>query len=508
MRRAQPGDEPGDRRAHRRCRRRAPGTAGRRLACLPNGEPLVADLAEQPPRALGQRLAAEAARAPSASRSGGSSPPTSSTPVSRLSATSATLAISASAAPPRPARPPRRRAARRPRRRARRGRESVVAEQRVHRGARREPADATARAPKSRLSTTNTQASSAITDATWLRTIAPSPTPIPPQSAVADASSRAGAARSSPPSSAAVDVAAGEDQRADPERERLGRRRRTTNPASRPAASFAATTRDRCGVKRKVGRIVPKRYSLAITSTPASAAKSAARPPMPSRLRWSSSPASENVVAERGRSGARSAARGRPCRAAARSSSASSGSSAARRASARSRLAAPRSARGRPARARSPAATSSCSTTPAGRRDLADAVGRRAAHEQHAVAVGRRRRCPRARAPPAARRPAGCARAPTPPSARRQLVERRLGDEPAAVDDQHAVDRLRDLGQHVARHEHRPAAGRERAQEVAQPAHALRVEPVGRLVEDEQLRLAEQRRRRGRAAAACRASSP
>ena len=40
----------------------------------------------------------------------------------------------------------------------------------------------------------------------------------------------------------------------------------------------------------------------------------------------------------------------------------------------------------------------------------------------------------------------------------------------------------------------RPSGG-ERAQEVAQPAHALRVEPVRRLVEDEQLGLAEQRRR-------------
>ena len=40
------------------------------------------------------------------------------------------------------------------------------------------------------------------------------------------------------------------------------------SPARSPAASFAEMTRVRCGVKRKVGRIVPKRYSLAITSTP------------------------------------------------------------------------------------------------------------------------------------------------------------------------------------------------------------------------------------------------
>ena len=45
------------------------------------------------------------------------------------------------------------------------------------------------------------------------------------------------------------------------------------------------------------------------------------------------------------------------------------------------------------------------------------------------------------------------------------------------------------------------------AQEVAQPADALRVEAVGGLVEDEHARVAEQRRRRARAAGACRAST-
>ena len=40
--------------------------------------------------------------------------------------------------------------------------------------------------------------------------------------------------------------------------------------------------------------------------------------------------------------------------------------------------------------------------------------------------------------------------------ARGQLVERRLDDEFAAIDDQNLVDRLRDLCEHVARDEHRP----------------------------------------------------
>ena len=77
----------------------------------------------------------------------------------------------------------------------------------------------------------------------------------------------------------------------------------------------------------------------------------------------------------------------------------------------------------------------------------------------------------------------------------RQLGERRLGDEPAVVDDHDPVDRLLHLGEHVAGDEHAAAARREGAQEVAQPAHPLGVEAVRRLVEDEQLRLAEQRRR-------------
>ena len=42
--------------------------------------------------------------------------------------------------------------------------------------------------------------------------------------------------------------------------------------------------------------------------------------------------------------------------------------------------------------------------------------------------------------------------------------------------------------------EHRALAGSERAQEVAQPAHPFRVEAVRRLVEDQQLGVAEQRR--------------
>ncbi len=58
-----------------------------------------------------------------------------------------------------------------------------------------------------------------------------------------------------------------------------------TIPASRLARSFAASTRERRGVKTKVGRIVPKRYSLVTSSTPASAEKTPAMLPAANTLR-------------------------------------------------------------------------------------------------------------------------------------------------------------------------------------------------------------------------------
>ena len=80
-------------------------------------------------------------------------------------------------------------------------------------------------------------------------------------------------------------------------------------------------------------------------------------------------------------------------------------------------------------------------------------------------------------------------------SHRLDLGHRRVLHEPAPVDDHDLVDGLRDLGEDVARDEHRAALGRERAEEVAEPADPLRVEPVRRLVEDEHLRVAEERGR-------------
>ena len=69
----------------------------------------------------------------------------------------------------------------------------------------------------------------------------------------------------------------------------------------------------------------------------------------------------------------------------------------------------------------------------------------------------------------------------------------RLGQHATLADDNDLLDRLRDLCQHVAREQDRAAGGREVAQRVTQPADAVGVEPVGRLVEDQDLGVAEQR---------------
>ena len=85
--------------------------------------------------------------------------------------------------------------------------------------------------------------------------------------------------------------------------------------------------------------------------------------------------------------------------------------------------------------------------------------------------------------------------------ARDEVLERALHDEPPDADDDDAVDRLLDLRQDVAGDQHRAPLGGERDEDVAQPAHALRVQAVGGLVEHEDLRVAEQRGRQREALA-------
>ena len=141
-------------------------------------------------------------------------------------------------------------------------------------------------------------------------------------------------------------------------------------------------------------------------------------------------------------------------------------------------------------------------------REIADPRRRQADDRERAVAVetGARRR--RARAA-AERQPAagaleqrgerdGVGRHDAHVAARRALRElgdARVGDEPAAPDDEHVVGRLLHLAHEMARHEDRAALGGEALQQRADPADALGVEAVHRLVEQQRRRVAEQRGR-------------
>ena len=74
-----------------------------------------------------------------------------------------------------------------------------------------------------------------------------------------------------------------------------------------------------------------------------------------------------------------------------------------------------------------------------------------------------------------------------------EVADRALGQHAALADHDDLLDCLSNLCEHVAREQHRAAGGCEVPQRVTQPADAVGVEPVGRLVEDKDLGLAEQR---------------
>jgi hypothetical protein len=76
--------------------------------------------------------------------------------------------------------------------------------------------------------------------------------------------------------------------------------------------------------------------------------------------------------------------------------------------------------------------------------------------------------------------------------ARGQRGDRALGHHPAAVDDRREVARLLHLVQQMRREQHRAALRHQRAHQPAELENARRVEPVDRLVQDQQLRVAEQ----------------
>jgi hypothetical protein len=74
-----------------------------------------------------------------------------------------------------------------------------------------------------------------------------------------------------------------------------------------------------------------------------------------------------------------------------------------------------------------------------------------------------------------------------------EIGEGGLSDEPPPVQDDDAVDGLGDLGQDVARDQDGAPLVGQAAQQGAEPVDAFRVEAVGGLVEDEDLRVAHQR---------------
>jgi len=73
-----------------------------------------------------------------------------------------------------------------------------------------------------------------------------------------------------------------------------------------------------------------------------------------------------------------------------------------------------------------------------------------------------------------------------------QLIEGAVVDACTPADDHHLVDRLLDLGQQVAGHQHGATGAGEGLQERPQPGDALGIHAVGRLVEHQNLRITEQ----------------
>ena len=100
----------------------------------------------------------------------------------------------------------------------------------------------------------------------------------------------------------------------------------------------------------------------------------------------------------------------------------------------------------------------------------------------------------------------GCARSTRPVGAR-SVARSSCRTSRPRFDDADPGAQLLDLAQLVAGQEHRGAGRVELDQQVADLPDALRVQAVGRLVQDEQPRACAAARRPGRAAGACRAST-
>ena len=76
-----------------------------------------------------------------------------------------------------------------------------------------------------------------------------------------------------------------------------------------------------------------------------------------------------------------------------------------------------------------------------------------------------------------------------------ELRDRRIRNQPTPTDHHQLLRRERHLRQEVTRHEHRAALGRQPLHELTNPDDALRIETVDRLVEQQHLRIPQQRTR-------------
>ena len=74
-----------------------------------------------------------------------------------------------------------------------------------------------------------------------------------------------------------------------------------------------------------------------------------------------------------------------------------------------------------------------------------------------------------------------------------QLLCAALAHEPAGLHDQHRVERGAERRDVTGRHEHGAAGGRQLTQQPVQPFPSVDVQPVGRFVDDEHLRIAHER---------------
>ena len=293
--------------------------------------------------------------------------------------------------------------------------------------------------------------------------------------------------------------------------------RRSPRPSAPPPAAFAAITRPRRGSSRNVVCMEPWLHSPAVDSTPERdehqrgeqarhderaehvverlarrpgrdrdrrrRQQRARRRPAPARTGWTATCASpgRRPRAVTDRSGERWARTGTGV-----------ATAAVMRRTSRERVAAQAAVREKKTSSRPRCSgRRSVSTCPPAAATAPTSDGRGAGHDQRAVVPGRDGEAARPPGPTPA--PAGSVERTETPSEPSSDGDRPVGDDPPGADHQQPVDRVLDLAEQVRGQQHRAAAGRVAAEQAAHPADALRVQPVGRLVEHQHRRVGQQR---------------